>query len=348
VAAGLAVALGATVAAVLGRRLARPVLAAEGAASRLAAGDLGVRLPEPAPGSQPDELGRLALALNQLAASLEHSRLAEQRFLLSVSHDLRTPLTSIRGYADALADGTLDDVDRGVAVIQREALRLERLVRDLLDLARLESHQFRLEPVRLDLADVAVRAAQASAAAGSARGVEVVAIAEGPVPVVGDPDRLAQVTANLVENGLKFASRQVVVAAGADASGPWLTVSDDGPGIDEADRPHVFERLYVGRSRPTRAESGSGLGLAIVRELVSLHGGTVAVEARDGGGTRMAVRLPPTAGGGDARGGDAPGGPGRMAGGPAPSSAAPASGPPLTGGAGPPPAPGPRPPASAG
>ncbi|MPY92355.1 MAG: HAMP domain-containing protein [Acidimicrobiia bacterium] len=293
VAAGLAVALGVAVAAVLGRRLARPVVAAESAAARMAAGDLSVRLPEPPAGAEPDELGRLARSLNLLAASLERSRLAEQRFLLSISHDLRTPLTSIRGYADALRDGALTDVDRGAAVIQQEAWRLERLVRDLLDLARLEARQFRLEPQLLDLAQVARRAVDASAATAAAAGLELGAEAgDGPVPVQGDPDRLAQVAANLVENALKFASNRVEVAVGADADGPWLTVADDGPGIEEEDLPHVFDRLYVGRSRPARKEAGSGLGLAIVRELVSLHGGAVLAERAPTGGTRLVVRLP--------------------------------------------------------
>jgi two-component system sensor histidine kinase BaeS len=293
VAAGLAVALGVAVASVLGRRLARPILAAEAAAGRLAAGDLTTRLPEPPPGTTPDELGRLARSLNQLAASLEYSRAAEQRFLLSISHDLRTPLTSIRGYADALADGTLTDVERGAAVIQQESLRLERLVRDLLDLARLESRQFRLEPELLDLVDVARRAVAASAEAAAGRQLELVALGSGaPVPVAGDRDRLGQVAANLVENALKFARSRVEVAVGSDAEGPWFTVGDDGPGIEDADLAHVFDRLYVGRSRPAREEAGSGLGLAIVRELVSLHGGTVSAQRRSGGGSLMVVRLP--------------------------------------------------------
>lgn len=302
-AAGAAVALGVLVAAVLGRRLARPVAAAEVAAARLAAGDLAVRLPEPPPGQEGDELGRLARSINALAASLEHSRAAEQRFLLSISHDLRTPLTSIRGYAEALADGTLTDVDQGAAVIRQEAARLERLVRDLLDLARLESRQFRIEPEVVDLAEVARSAAEAAAAGAQARGVAVgfgrgAAAGRSPeavapkVTVVGDRDRLGQVAANLVENATKFARSQVVVSAGEDASGAWLAVADDGPGIAAEDLPHVFDRLYVGRSRPTREEAGSGLGLAIVRELVSLHGGTVHAEAAEGGGTVVVVRLP--------------------------------------------------------
>jgi two-component system sensor histidine kinase BaeS len=295
-AAVITLALGAGVAVVLGRRLARPLVAAERATSRIAAGDLTTRLPETA---GDDELVRLTRAINQLAGSLERSRRLEQQFLLSVSHDLRTPLTSIRGYADALADGTLTDVGRGAAVIQREAARLERLVRDLLDLARLDAHQFRLHLDVVDLADVARRAVEAFGPDAEREGIRL-ALREpaedaGAVPVVADGDRLAQVVANLVENALKFAAGRIEVAVGSGEGWAWLVVGDDGPGIAAEDLPHVFERLFVAGGRPARHESGAGLGLAIARELVVAQGGTVSAGPRaaaEGGGTQMVVRLP--------------------------------------------------------
>ena len=146
--------LGVAAAAALGRRMARPLAAAQAATARIAAGDLSARVPEQ---SGSDELTQLGRSINQMAVSLERSRALERQFLLSVSHDLRTPLTSIKGYAEALEDGTLDDVGKGATVIRQEAARLERLVGDLLDLARLESRQFRLEERVVDLAAVGRR-----------------------------------------------------------------------------------------------------------------------------------------------------------------------------------------------
>lgn len=282
---------GALLAAVaLGRRLSRPVVSASRAATRMAAGDLSTRLDED---GDVAEMAALNRSLNHLAASLDRSRGLEQQFLLSISHDLRTPLTSIKGYAEALADGTLTDVDRGVAVIQQEAGRLERLVRDLLDLARLEARQFRLELTAVDLADVAARCVAAFANGPTAGEIRLeVGPGTARAMVRGDRDRLGQIAANLVENALKYAISSVVVDAGASGGLAWLRVSDDGPGIAAQDLPHVFERLYVAADRPVRAESGSGLGLAIVRELAQAMGGDVSAEAGTQRGTTMLVRLP--------------------------------------------------------
>jgi len=289
-ASAVSLGLAALVAIWLGQRLGRPVRAAQAAASRIASGDLSVRLDTD---NGPNELDELAQSINQLATSLERSRGLEQQFLLSVSHDLRTPLTSIRGYAEAMADGTLTDVDRGTAVILREASRLERLVHDLLDLARLDARQFRLQIAVVDLAVVGRSVADAFAP-DAARDSLVLEFhgSDRPVPVVGDRDRLGQVAANLVENALKFAISRVDVSVGVEGAIAWLAIADDGPGIPPADLPHVFERLYVSSGRPIRKEVGSGLGLAIVRELVTTMGGSVEAFRAEPRGTRFVVHLP--------------------------------------------------------
>ncbi|MGH9186034.1 MAG: sensor histidine kinase, partial [Acidimicrobiales bacterium] len=117
-------------------------------------------------------------------------------------------------------------------------------------------------------------------------------VADHPIVVSGDPDRLAQVAANLLENALKFASSRVAVSAAVDGATAVLAVEDDGPGIAAEDLPHVFERLYVARARPRRKEMGSGLGLALVRELVAAMGGSVVAESSPLGGALLVVRLP--------------------------------------------------------
>jgi signal transduction histidine kinase len=287
--------LGALIAARLSRRLTRPLTDATEATARIADGDLSVRVPEHHEGST-DELDALARSINGMADSLERSRGLERQFLLSVSHDLRTPLTSIRGYAEAIADGAVPDVQQAAGVILAESRRLERLVRDLLDLAKLEGRQFsmQLSPVNLgDLMSDSVdgfRHEMADAGLG-------LDLHRPPVPVwaLADRDRLAQVVANLVENALKYAAHQIDVTVIGDPARPRIAVADDGPGIAPQDLPHVFERLYVAGAQPQRKEIGSGLGLAIVRELVDAMGGSVRAEANPGGGTRMVVSLRPTA-----------------------------------------------------
>ncbi len=293
--AGLGVlALAAVAAAVLARRLARPLRSIEATTQRLAAGELGARVALDDHGD--DEIARLAHSVNQMAADLERSRSLEQQFLLSVSHDLRTPMTAIRGYAEALRDGSVsgtDGVASAAAVIERQAGRLDRLIRDLLDLARLDSRQFPIDRAPVDLTSVAEEAVTAHAAvADTDRIALVLDTTTDDVVVDGDRDRLGQVVGNLLDNALKYAAGRVTVGVRRSDGSAVLTVADDGPGIPTDDLPHVFERLYVTQRAPRRAEQSSGLGLAIVRELVTAMGGTVEVDAPATGGTAFTVTFP--------------------------------------------------------
>ena len=291
-AGALALAVAAIVAFFLARRLTRPLTAMGQTADRIAAGDLSARVDL---GKHPDdELAGLARALDGMAAQLEAARGLERGFLLSVSHDLRTPLTSIGGYAEAIADGAVEGRDaqkRAAEIIAAEARRLERLVADLLDLARLDAHEFSLTPRPVDAAEVVGEAVEAFHP--SARELGVMLAVDGPAtaPVDADPERLGQIVANLVENALKYADERVTVGVSAENGTLEVRVDDDGPGIDPADLPHVFERLYTSRTAPGR-KVGTGLGLAIVHELSAAMGGTTDVRALDGQGTRFVVRIP--------------------------------------------------------
>jgi signal transduction histidine kinase len=243
---------------------------------------------EPLPQVGTREVASLAQAFNEMAEQLSASREAERNFLLSVSHELKTPLTAIRGYAEGLADGAFE-AEEAARVIGLEAGRLERLVRDLLDLARMNRSEFSVHREDVDLAEVAREAVHRYEAA--ARRFEVALEATGAETwVEGDPDRLLQIASNLVENALREtpAGGRVTVAVAPGL----LSVADTGPGIDAEDLPHAFERFYlydkVGRDRPV----GSGLGLAIVRQLAAAMGGSVSVESSPAG-TTFAVRLRP-------------------------------------------------------
>ena len=232
-----------------------------------------------------------------MASQLERARGSQRAFLLSISHDLRTPLTSIRGYAEALADGTLEDAEpdarkRAATVISAESRRLERLVHDLLDLSRLDSREFSLRSRPCDLAEIVADAADAFAPQAQALGLRLRSSSRAALPVALDPERLAQIVANLVENALKYAASSIDVSANmVDAGHNEIIVTDDGPGIPADDLAHVFDRLYTVRSTPGRSV-GTGLGLAIVRQLATAMGGVATVEAPPEGGTRFIVRLP--------------------------------------------------------
>jgi signal transduction histidine kinase len=216
--------------------------------------------------------------------------------LLAVSHDLRTPLTSIRGFAEAIQDGAIADDGDAAAVIIAESRRLERLVGDLLDLTKLDAQQMSIAMRPTDAAEVVSTTAEGFRPAAVKAGVQLALPVPGaPVPMVdADPDRLAQLLANLLENAIAFARSAVTVSMAEDdaSSACWIAVEDDGPGIPAEDLPRVFERFYrADRTRNRRI--GSGLGLAIVAELVAAMGGTVRAESPLGatGGTRFTVTL---------------------------------------------------------
>lgn len=303
VAGGVCLVAAAAVALLVARRLERPLTQAVRTTRRIAAGDLDARMPVER--TYP-ELAQLGESINTMAEELARSRATERQFVLSISHDLRTPLTSIRGYAEAIADGAAPDPVRAATVIASEAGRLERLFQDLLDLARLDARRFAIDLRRVDVREVAVAAAEGLRIRFEEAGLTLtVDAAAGELAVAADPDRLAQVLTNLLENARKFArsgARVATVPLAAEPGMVALLVEDDGPGIPAADLPHVFERFYTGSARD-RGGTGTGLGLAIVSELVQAMGGAVAAVSptSPSGGTRIVVRLRRWAGGNGTR-----------------------------------------------
>jgi signal transduction histidine kinase len=291
----IALILAAAVAVVLSRRLTRPLEAAAATTARIAAGDLDAKVEVPV--RQDPEFARLAEAINAMGANLVRAREQERQFLLAVSHELRTPLTSIRGYADAVVDGAAQDPVEAAAVIGTEARRLERLVQDLLDLARLDADRFSLDLYAVDAADIARQVVEGFRPRAADLGLDLSIVVSGPVWVLADPDRLAQVLANLLENASAFARTRIEVGVGLSDGVPVAWVTDDGPGIAPDQLDKIFERHFVS-DRVRGRRKGSGLGLAIVAELATAMGGAVwaqsPVDAR--GGTRLVVRLRPTPG----------------------------------------------------
>lgn len=292
-AGALAVLVAALVGDRLGRRISRPLRDAEAVTRQIAAGDLSAQVP--LPDHAYPELASLAHSINTMTDTLARAKGLERHFLLSVSHDLRTPLTSIRGFAEAIAEGAAPDNTRAAEVISTEARRLERLVQDLLDLARFDARRFELHPRPIDVAEVVADSGEGFRPAAEEMGLRlnVAPGAAGVITANADPDRLAQVVANLVENALKYARSQVTIQVVSTQEGAVISVDDDGPGIAAEDLPRVFDRLFSSSRYPAR-RVGTGLGLAIVAELVAAMGGTVRAESPTSayGGTRVVVTLP--------------------------------------------------------
>ncbi|HEY7178816.1 MAG TPA: HAMP domain-containing sensor histidine kinase [Gaiella sp.] len=278
-------ALAAAVALLLSRAVARPVARVSAASRSLARGEP----PQPVPVAGPPEVATLASSFNHLAEELRRTQDAERSFLLSVSHELKTPLTAIRGHAEALQDGVLEPTPTGV-VIEREARRLERLVGDLLDLARLRRRAFSVRSEPVDLEETALAAFERHAQAARSFGVELQVLAEPEAVATGDADRLLQALSNLVENALRSTPRggsvRIVARPGR------LEVVDDGPGVAEADLARAFERFYLYDRYEGERRVGTGLGLAIVRELVEAMGGSTFVRSELGAGATFAIELP--------------------------------------------------------
>jgi len=292
-----ALAVGAILLTGLGAWFARSITARlrrlEQASRAVADGDLSAR----APVDGRDEVTEVSLAFNQMAEQLESARIRERDFLMSVGHDLRTPLTTIRGYAEALDGDEVDpaDMERVAGVLHHQTDRLSRLVEDFMLLARLEAREFTLRPERVDVAAHVKEIVGGHMARADAAYVRLeVDIDDNLGLVTIDPDRVGQICGNLLDNALRYTPESgiVTVRLSTDNGAVRLEVADSGPGIAEEDLDRVFDRLFVTqRYRPVRPE-GSGLGLAIVRELVDAMGGTIRVHSEIGKGTSFIAVLP--------------------------------------------------------
>jgi two-component system sensor histidine kinase BaeS len=263
----------------------------------LAEGDRSPRIAS----DRSDEVGQLVSAFNHLADSLETSEGLRRRLVADVAHELRTPLAAMQGRIEAMQDG-LDALDaQGLEALHTDVAHLTALVAELQDLALAEAGQLRLEPVALEVAGEARQAARAlgldagsGAGAGAAGdgGLPAVALSGGPVHVLADPQRLRQILTNLLSNAIHHAeARTIHITVAEQGDRGVVVVEDDGVGIAPDALPHIFDRLYQADTRG-RSRSGSGLGLAITRELVRIHGGSIAVSSEVGAGTRFTVELP--------------------------------------------------------
>ena len=280
VASVLAVIASVCLAIVLGRMLARPLSDVGAAARRIADGDYKARVPR----KGPEELASLADSFNQMAASLERQESMRRDFIANAAHELRTPLTNLQGYLEALRDGVIVADRATYESLHEEADRLVRLSHSLDALAEGDAGTRPAHAIELDLA-AAVRSAL-DLAAPSIERAGLMLNAEIPPVLLGqtDPDRLAQVLANLFSNAIRYttAGGTITVRAERRPGDLLVSIANTGDGIPPQDLDRVFERFYRVEKSRDRARGGAGIGLAIVKQLVESSGGRVGAESRDG------------------------------------------------------------------
>jgi two-component system phosphate regulon sensor histidine kinase PhoR len=250
----------------------------------------------PPPSQASDEFGVLSRALASSAEKLSRLDALRREFVANAAHELRTPVTAIRGYAETLQDSRLDEATRAefVQVIHRNALRISRLVDDLLQLHTLEVGEAGTTPMQaVALAHVTEGVLGTVGAIAEKSGAEILVDVPAGLQVRADPDRLEQVLQNLIENALKHGGPgvRVQVSARQRTGTVFIEVADNGPGIPPEAQPQVFDRFYRVDKGRARKEGGSGLGLAIVKQLCESMGGKVAVSSSAQGGATFAVEL---------------------------------------------------------
>jgi signal transduction histidine kinase len=272
----------------LSRRIVEPLRALSRAADEVAGGNYGVEVPVQR-GS--DEISHLSDRFSDMAARLAESEQLSRTFLMSVSHELRTPLTAIRGHVAALREGVIDDPgmrDASLAVIGEEAMRLERLVGDVLDLAKLNAHRFTVLQEEVDMEQLAERAYAAFGEEARRRNIDYRLDVRARPVIVTDGDRVLQIIVNLLSNAFRWTPEDGSVELELTAENGTIEVgvADTGPGITDEERDRIFRPFW------SRDGGGTGLGLAIARELALALGGEIRLSSEPGRGSRFALVLP--------------------------------------------------------
>ena len=302
----IALVVAAIVAVFVARSIAQPIQNVAVGAKALAAGNYSQRVAV----SGPAEMRELAADFNEMAAQVQGARQTERDFVANVSHELKTPLTSIQGFAQAIRDGAVADADgtqNAARIIFDEADRLRRLVGGLLDSARIESGELRMAFGAVQVNDIVQMSVLKLQPRAQAADVSLAHILAGNVPpITADGDRLAQVLTNLIDNALKHTptggkvtvETKLITRKESSARVVEISVADTGSGIPPEDLPHVFERFYQAdksRSANANASGSAGLGLSICKQIVEAHTGQIMAQSVLGLGTRMTVWLPTTA-----------------------------------------------------
>jgi signal transduction histidine kinase len=251
----------------------------------------------------PREVQTLTRAFNSMLARVQSSQRSQRDFVANVSHEMKTPLTSIQGFAQAILDDTADTPEarkKAAQIIYDESTRMHRMSLDLLELARLETGTADLDMAPVDLGALLRGVVEKFLPQAQTAGVElVVNVSDDLAPIIGDGDRLAQVFTNLVDNALKFtpAGGRITLSAKKAGADVELSVADTGIGVASEALPRLFDRFYQADSSRAGSETaagrrGAGLGLAIVKEIIQAHGGKIGIRSQVGSGTTFTIHLP--------------------------------------------------------
>ncbi|MCA1039984.1 HAMP domain-containing histidine kinase [Bacillus infantis] len=271
------------------RKLTHPLADIKNAAERVSAGDYSSRVQI----RSEDEIGRLARAFNQMSSSIQKEDERKKDFLADISHELRTPISYIKGYSDAILQGIAEKDDKYLHLINREAARMERLVGDLLDLSRLDTDEYQLVRMPLPLAQVIEDSLVRYAPALKEKRVELRTKLDPAVIIMGDEGRIEQIVQNIMDNSIRYTDKGYIeVILKASNRGCVLTIIDTGVGIPAEDLKSIKQRFYRVNKARSRDDGGTGLGLAIAERLIQLHNGTLSIASSLGEGTTVTVKLP--------------------------------------------------------
>lgn len=293
VAAVAALAITFCVVGVFAFRLVKPLRQMSAAARSFGSGDFSVRVPV----TSSDELGQLAVSFNNMANSLSNSEGTRRSFIANVSHELKTPMTTIAGFIDGILDGTIpkEQESKYLHIVSDEVKRLSRLVKSMLDLSRIDSGEMKLHPSRFDITHTVVTTLLTFEQKIDEKGIEIRGLEDAaPQEVWGDQDLLHQVVYNLIENAVKFTNEGGYIAVQVSDSIDRTTVviENSGPGIAPEDLPMIFERFYKTDKSRSRDKNGMGLGLYLVRTILKFHGGDIAVSSAVGQFCRFEFYIP--------------------------------------------------------
>lgn len=277
------------------RRLVRPLQEMLTATQSFAKGDFSVRVPV----ERYDEIGKLAMAFNTMATSLSSQESSRRSFIANVSHELKTPMTTIAGFIDGILDGTIPEEKREqyLGIVSEEVKRLSRLVRSMLGIARIEAGEMKLAPTAFDINDIVCRTVFTFERAIEEKHLDIRGLDAGKVMVNADPDLIHQVVYNLIENAVKFAGEGGYIQVNYQQEGPmaFIGVRNSGEGISKEEMPKVFERFYKTDRSRSMDKTGVGLGLHIVRSIINLHGGEIIVKSVEGEYSEFRFSLPSAA-----------------------------------------------------
>jgi len=265
------------------------------AAGEIARGNLAVRINE----RTQDEAGQVGRAFDTMAGALQQQEQARQSFMADIAHELRNPLTVLRGNLEAIQDGLLEPTPEQVSTLHGQSVTLSRLVEDLRTLSLASTGHLELRQQNMDLRQVAGAVVAGFQPSAAERGIVLSLQAPNELPpVFADPERVGQALRNLIDNALRYTppGGRVGVSLTAEGDQVAIAVADTGGGIAPEDLPHVFDRFYRADRSRSRATGGSGVGLAIVKQLVEAQGGGVSAQSEPGRGSTFAFSLPAPSG----------------------------------------------------